>query len=230
MHTCKVVAAYVQILVKDFATKTRPPCKLVALRLINRQLISKKIFPVEILPDVGTAAEKLETSRELAILVRVGFDEGQDGFLHSKICNGIKLLPFGLTRHIRETDRIVGTTKGAEVKRNHIDIGAAEPKSCIPVELHHPFLLDGSKCIQQEPNAGEVDVNKLSLSLDVNYDDKGRKQWRTIRIVGIVVPCQCRKKIIFLHHSMSSPSDSGISSTWRTCLVKWSLAVLSAAE
>ncbi len=149
MHTCKVVAAYVRILVKDFATnlKTRPPCKLVELRLINRQLVSNKIFTVEILLDVGTAEEKLKTSLELAILVRVGFDKGQDGFLHSKIWHGIQLLPFGLTWNIGETDKIVGTTKGAEAERNHLDIGAAEPKSCIPVELHHPSGLDGPNCI-----------------------------------------------------------------------------------
>ncbi len=112
MHTCKVVAAYIWILLKNFATKTRPPCKLVALHLINQQRVSKKIFTVEILLDVGTAEEKLETSRVLAILVRVGFDEGQDGFLHSKICNGIQLLSFGLTRNIRETDRIFVPPKG----------------------------------------------------------------------------------------------------------------------
>jgi hypothetical protein len=82
--------------------------------MINRQLVSKKIFTVQILLDVGTAAEKLETCQELAILVLVGFDEGQDGFLHSNICNGIKLLPFGLTQNLGETDSIVGTTKGAE--------------------------------------------------------------------------------------------------------------------
>jgi hypothetical protein len=147
MHTCKVVAAYVRILAKYFATKTRPPCKLVALRLINWQLVSNKIFTVEILPDVRAAEEKLKSSRELAILVSVGFDEGQDGFLHSIICHGIQLLPFVLTRNIGETDRIFGTTNEAEAERNHIDSGAAEPKSCIPVELHHPSGLNGPNCI-----------------------------------------------------------------------------------
>ncbi len=64
MHTSKVVATCIWILVKDFATKTRPPRKLVALCLINRQLVSKKIFTFEILLDVGTAEEVLETSLE----------------------------------------------------------------------------------------------------------------------------------------------------------------------
>jgi hypothetical protein len=86
MHTCKVVAAYVRFLGKDFTTKTRPPSTLVASRLISRQPVGNKIFTVEILLDVGTAEEKLKTNLELAILVSVGFDEGQDGFLHSKIC------------------------------------------------------------------------------------------------------------------------------------------------
>ncbi len=141
MHTCKVVAAYVRVHAKDFACKTRPPCKLVALRLINWQLVCNKIFTRKILLDVGAAKEKLKTRRELAILVRVGFEEGQDDFLHSKICHCIQLLPFGLTWKIGETDRIVGTTKGKEAERNHIDIRAAESKSCIPVELHHPVSM-----------------------------------------------------------------------------------------
>ncbi len=67
MHTCKVVAAYVRVHAKDFATKTRPPCKLVALRLINWQLVCNKIFTVKILQDVLAAEEKLKTRRELAV-------------------------------------------------------------------------------------------------------------------------------------------------------------------
>ncbi len=74
----------------------------------------------------------------------------------------MQLLSFGLTRNIGETDRIIGTTKGAEAERNHIDIGAAETKSRIPVELHHPSGLDGPNSIYQEPYAGEVDVYHLS--------------------------------------------------------------------
>ena len=143
MHTCKVVAAYVWVPAKDFATKTRPPCQLVALSLINWQLVRTKLITMQILLDGRAAEEKLKTRSELAILFRVGFEEGHDGFLHSKICYCIQLLPFGLTRNIGETDRIIGTTEGAEAERNHIDIGAAEPKSCIPVELHHPSGLDG---------------------------------------------------------------------------------------
>ncbi len=142
-----MVAAFVRVPAKDFATKTRPPCQLVALRLINWQLVCNKLFTINILLDVLAAEVKLKTRRELTILVRVGFEEGQDGFLHSKICHCITLLPFGLTRNIRETDRIVGTTKGAEAERKHIDIGAAEPKQIIPVELHHPSGFDDPNCI-----------------------------------------------------------------------------------
>ncbi len=84
MHTYKVVAAYVRVPAKDFATKTRPPCQLVALRLIKWQLVRNKLFTVKILLDVLAANEQLQTRSELAILFRVGFEEGQEGFLHSK--------------------------------------------------------------------------------------------------------------------------------------------------
>ena len=54
---------------------------------------------------------------------------------------------------------IVGSTEGAEVESHHVDIGVAEPKRGIPVELYRPARLDGSNGIQQEPSIGEVDVN-----------------------------------------------------------------------
>ena len=58
MHTYKVVAAYVRVHAKDFVTKTCPPCKLVALRLIDWQLVCNKIFTVKILLDVRAAEER----------------------------------------------------------------------------------------------------------------------------------------------------------------------------
>ena len=94
MHTCKVVAAYVRVPAKYFATKTRPPCQLVALRLINWQLVRPKLITIQILLDVRAAEEMLKTRSELAILFRVGFEEEQDGFLHPKTCHCIQLLAF----------------------------------------------------------------------------------------------------------------------------------------
>jgi hypothetical protein len=48
--------------------------------------------------DVGLVEEMLEKRRELANLVHVGFDQGQDGFLHFIICNSVQLLPLEWTR------------------------------------------------------------------------------------------------------------------------------------
>ncbi len=97
MHAGKVVATNIRILFKDLASKIRQTRKLVALRHINWRVVSKIILTVDILDDVGSAEEMFETSRELTILVHVGFDQGQDCFLHITKCNSVQLLAFGLT-------------------------------------------------------------------------------------------------------------------------------------
>jgi hypothetical protein len=84
MHTSKVVAAYIHILAKDYATKTRPPRKLVALCLINPYLLSKKIIAIEILLDVGTAEEELENGENLHSLSVLALIRDKAAFCISK--------------------------------------------------------------------------------------------------------------------------------------------------
>ena len=65
MFTGKVVAAYVQNLAKDLAREAGPSQKLVALILINLQLVGLIRFTSNIVLDnVWSAEEVLETSRK----------------------------------------------------------------------------------------------------------------------------------------------------------------------
>ena len=50
--------------------------------------------------------------------------------------------------------------------------------------------------VQEEPDAGEGDMDDLVLWLNVHSNDKSFKQWNAIRIVGIVVALQSHKKIV----------------------------------
>jgi hypothetical protein len=116
-------------------------------------MVSKKT--VEILDDVGSAAEMLETSQEYAFLVCVGFDQGQDGFqvLHFKICNGIQqllqLLPFGLTRNIGKTYRIVSTTK------------EQKPSAIISISARqNPKVLSPLSCTTHPVSMARIAFNK----------------------------------------------------------------------
>ena len=68
---------------------------------------------------------------------------------------------------------IIGSAKWTEAKCNHVNIGATEPKGGIPVELHNPTFLDGADSIEEEPDICEIDLDDLSLRLDVVSNDKG---------------------------------------------------------
>ncbi len=67
MHNSKVVAAYIRILAKTFATKTHPPRKLVALRLINPQLVSKDIITVWTLGQLRRCLRQVENTDSLSV-------------------------------------------------------------------------------------------------------------------------------------------------------------------
>jgi hypothetical protein len=62
---------------------------------------------------------------------------------------------------------MAASAKGTEAECNHINIGTAETKSCMLVELHNPTRLNGADCIQQETDVSKVDMEYLILLLDV---------------------------------------------------------------